>query len=121
MVPALIQHCVNEVEARGASSVGLYRIPGGEKEVRELKDRFLRGKGIPNLARYDIHGICGCIKLFLKSLEEPLVGRFFWHDFQIAADMFDQQKRKMEISRIIQDLPEPNQDTLAFVVLHLQK
>ena len=125
MVPALIQHCVNEVEARGLDVVGLYRIPGAEKDVKELvkdlKERFLRGKGVPNLARYDIETICGCIKNFLRSLEEPIVGRWFWHDFAIAADLYDPEKRKSEIKRIINDLPPPNQDTLAFMILHLRK
>ena len=49
MVPGIVIHCVNEVEARGLSEVGIYRVPGSEREVRELKDKFLRGKGIPNL------------------------------------------------------------------------
>jgi predicted HAD superfamily phosphohydrolase len=37
MVPSLIVHCVNEVDLRGLNEVGIYRIPGSEKEVRELK------------------------------------------------------------------------------------
>lgn len=37
MIPALIIHCVNEVEARGLTEVGLYRVPGSEKEVKALK------------------------------------------------------------------------------------
>ncbi len=121
MVPALIQHCVNEVEVRGLSTVGLYRVPGPEKEVRDLKERFLRGKGVPNLGRYDIHAICGCIKDFLRSLQEPLVGRWFWRDFAAATEISDPITRQREINRILDELPPPNQDTLAFVVLHLQR
>ena len=34
MVPAIIVHCVNELDTRGLHEVGLYRIPGSEKEVR---------------------------------------------------------------------------------------
>ena len=39
MVPPLIVHCVFEVEARGLGEVGIYRIPGSEKDVRALKVR----------------------------------------------------------------------------------
>ena len=35
MVPAIIVHCVNELDTRGLHEVGLYRIPGSEKEVRK--------------------------------------------------------------------------------------
>lgn len=37
MIPALIIHCVMEVEDRGLSEVGIYRIPGSERDVRALK------------------------------------------------------------------------------------
>lgn len=37
MVPALVVHCTNEVENRGLSEVGIYRVPGSEKDVKELK------------------------------------------------------------------------------------
>jgi len=91
------------------------------KEVKDLKERFLRGKGTPNLAKYDIHAVCGCIKDFLRSLQEPIVGRWFWRDFATASDISDPIKRQTEINRIVNELPPPNQDTLAFMILHLQK
>ncbi|XP_021949051.1 rac GTPase-activating protein 1 isoform X2 [Folsomia candida] len=121
MVPGLVQHCVNEVEVRGFETVGLYRVPGPEKEVKELKERFLKGKGIPNLSKYDIHAVCGCIKDFLRSIQEPLIGKWFWRDFALASEISDRLKRQAEIDRIIHDLPPANQDTLAFVILHLQR
>lgn len=37
MVPSLVIHCIKEVEERGLSEVGLYRIPGSDKEVKALK------------------------------------------------------------------------------------
>jgi Rac GTPase-activating protein 1 len=37
MVPSLIVHCINEVDLRGLNEVGIYRISGAEKDVRELK------------------------------------------------------------------------------------
>ncbi len=40
---------MNEVEARGLTEPGIYRVPGAEREVKDLRDRFLRGKGTPNL------------------------------------------------------------------------
>lgn len=122
MVPGLVQHCINEIEVRGFDTIGLYRVPGPEKEVKELKERFLKGKGIPNLNKYDIHAVCGCIKDFLRSsLQDPLIGRWFWNDFALASEISDRSLRQAEIDRLICDLPSANQDTLAFVLLHLQR
>ena len=85
MVPALVVHCVNEVETRGLGEVWLYRVPGSEREVKELKEKFMKGKGCPSLGKYDIHVICGCIKDFLRGLKEPIIPHSMWNMFTNAA------------------------------------
>lgn len=37
LVPALVVRCVLEVERRGLMELGLYRVPGAEKDVRALR------------------------------------------------------------------------------------
>lgn len=39
MVPSLIVHCIREIESRGLGEVGIYRVPGSERDVRALKVR----------------------------------------------------------------------------------
>ncbi|XP_043227644.1 rac GTPase-activating protein 1-like isoform X1 [Amphibalanus amphitrite] len=117
MVPGLVQHCINEVEQRGMNEVGIYRVPGAERDVKELKARFLRGKGIPRLDQADIHVICGCIKDFLRMLQEPVVTHTLWQDFVRAAT----SDNTADLYQAISELPQPNRDTLAFVILHLQR
>ena len=39
MVPALLVHCINEVEKRGLSEKGIYRISATDKDVKRLKVR----------------------------------------------------------------------------------
>ncbi|EEB20373.1 Rac GTPase-activating protein, putative [Pediculus humanus corporis] len=121
MVPPLIVHCVFEVEARGLGEVGIYRIPGSEKDVRALKDRFLRGKGICSLSGYDIHVVCGTIKDFLRSLGEPLVTFSLWPEFIRASENEDVSERTSALYQAVSQLPQPNRDTLAFMMQHLQK
>ena len=42
-------HCVNEIEHRGLHETGIYRVPGSEREVKELKEKFMKNKGAPYL------------------------------------------------------------------------
>ncbi|XP_067141380.1 rac GTPase-activating protein 1-like [Centruroides vittatus] len=121
MVPALIVHCIKEIESRGMSEVGLYRVSGSDKEVRELKEKFLRGKGVPNLSKADIHVLCGTIKEFLRTLQEPLITRSTWLDFVNASEMKDNEDSQSGIYQAVSQLPRPNRDTLSYVILHLQK
>ncbi|KAL1137777.1 hypothetical protein AAG570_009473 [Ranatra chinensis] len=122
MVPSLVIHCIKEIESRGMTEVGLYRVPGSDKEVRHLKEKFLKGKGVPNLANIpDIHTVCGCLKDFLRSLREPLITQIRWADFSKATDIKDVEERRKRLHQIIDELPQPNRDTLAYVVLHLKR
>jgi len=121
MVPALIVHCVNEIEKRGLMEVGLYRVPGSERDVKELKERFFRGKGCPNLAKVDdVHTLCGCIKDFLKGLREPLIPPSQWKEFIQATRNEDPTDVDSALVQAISKLPQPNVDTLAFLLVHFR-
>ncbi|KAI4480205.1 PREDICTED: rac GTPase-activating protein 1-like [Polistes canadensis] len=121
MVPSLIVHCINEVELRGMSEQGLYRVNGGITDVKCLKEKFLRGKGAPNLSEIDIPTICSTLKDFLRSLREPLITVALWADFVRATTIPDKEDADAALYQAISELPQPNRDTLAFLVLHLQR
>ncbi|CAI9570617.1 unnamed protein product, partial [Staurois parvus] len=74
MVPNLVVQCVNEIEKRGLSERGLYRISGCDRQVKEMKQKLLYGKvKSQQLSKEDIHTICSVLKDFLRSLHEPLL------------------------------------------------
>lgn len=120
MVPSLIVHCIREIESRGLGEVGVYRVPGSERDVKALKESFLRGRGAPNLSNVDVHVLCGTVKDFLRSLREPLILRTYWHDFVQATEIPDPEDAQAALFQAISELPQPNRDTLAALILHLQ-
>lgn len=121
LVPGLVVRCINEVETRGLTEEGIYRVSGSEKEVKGLKERFLRGRGIPVLANCDIHVICGCLKDFLRSLREPLIPTRLWTSFSNAVQHHDDVEAVRDLYASINQLPQANRDTLAYLILHLQR
>lgn len=86
-----------------------------------VQEKFLRGKGVPNLSNVDIHTICGAIKIFLRSLLEPLVTPMLRQDFVNAALISDADDARVAMIQAISELQQPNRDTLAFLILHLQR
>ncbi|XP_072274129.1 rac GTPase-activating protein 1-like isoform X2 [Pyxicephalus adspersus] len=122
MVPNLVVQCVNEIEKRGLSERGLYRVCGCERQVKELKHKLLYGKAkSQQLLKEDIHTICSVLKDFLRSLLEPLLTFSLHAQFLDAADILNESDSKTEICQAVQDLPPANRDTLAFLILHLYR
>ncbi|KAF3691356.1 Rac GTPase-activating protein 1 Male germ cell RacGap [Channa argus] len=117
-VPHLVRQCVTEIERRGLQEKGLYRVPGGERLVKGLRDQFLQGRTPLTLNKVqDIHVVCGLLKDFLRKLKEPLITFALHRTFMEAAEQADEDV----MYKAIAELPKANRDTLAFLLLHLHK
>ncbi len=94
-----------------------------ESQVKELKDRLLKSRtGLFDLSHYqDIHLICGVVKDFLRSLSESLLTDALWKTFATLIDDEYDLSKQHKFDSLIQQLPKPNRDTLAFIILHLQR
>uniref|UniRef100_A0A671RZB4 Rac GTPase-activating protein 1 n=1 Tax=Sinocyclocheilus anshuiensis TaxID=1608454 RepID=A0A671RZB4_9TELE len=122
MIPSLVVHCVNEIEQRGLHETGLYRVSGSDRVVKDLKEKFLRGKTVPLLSKVDdIHAITGLLKDFLRNFKEPLLTFRLNRAFMDAAELSDDDNSIALMYQNISDLPQPNRDTLAFLIMHLQR
>ncbi|KAM7405167.1 hypothetical protein PAMP_012451 [Pampus punctatissimus] len=122
MIPPLVVHCISEIEQRGLHEAGLYRLSGADRTVKDLKEKFLRGKTVPVLSKVDdIHAITGLLKDFLRNLKEPLLTFRLNRPFMDAAEVSDDDNSIALMYQTIGELPQPNRDTLAFMALHLQR
>ncbi|KAJ9593859.1 hypothetical protein L9F63_027497, partial [Diploptera punctata] len=57
------------------------------------------------------------IRIFLRSLSQPLVPQSQWQDFTRAADNPDQDEGRALMYQAISELPQPNRDTLAYLII----
>ncbi|XP_021073009.1 rac GTPase-activating protein 1 isoform X1 [Mus pahari] len=122
MIPAIVVSCVNEIEQRGLTEAGLYRISGCDRTVKELKEKFLKVKTVPLLSKVDdIHVICSLLKDFLRNLKEPLLTFWLSKAFMEAAEITDEDNSTAAMYQAISELPQANRDTLAFLMIHLQR
>ena len=74
-----------------------------------------------NLSSADIHVVCGCIKDFLRGLREPLIPTNLWANFSNAVQMIDDKDIEQQLIAAINFLPQANRDTMAYLILHLQR
>ncbi|CAJ1051566.1 rac GTPase-activating protein 1-like [Xyrichtys novacula] len=121
-IPPLVIYCIKEIEHRGLHEVGLYRVSGHERLVKELKEKLIRGKTLPALSKVeDINVITGVLKDFLRKLPEPLLTFSLNKAFMEAAEIQDEDNSLAMLYHTISELPQPNRDTMACLMIHLQK
>ncbi|CAF0967587.1 unnamed protein product [Didymodactylos carnosus] len=123
MIPSILVHCVKEIEQRGFQEVGIYRLNAVDSQVKALKDRILKSRtGMFDLSHIaDINTICGVVKDFLRSLSESLLTQQLWKTFALVIEEESDYIKQQKLELLILQLPKPNRDTLAFMILHLQR
>ncbi|XP_029954675.1 rac GTPase-activating protein 1-like [Salarias fasciatus] len=115
-----IKDCVAEIERRGLQEKGLYRIPGGERQVKDLCEQVFQRKQPLQLSKvHNIHVVGGLLKDFLRRLKEPLLTFKLHPTFMEAAELQDEERTSAIFCRALSELPQVNKDTLAFIMLHL--
>ncbi|ETW74695.1 GTPase activating-like protein [Heterobasidion irregulare TC 32-1] len=119
-VPSVIERCLQEVEARGLSEVGIYRIAGASSEVNGLKEKLNRGEW-PITLSTDIYAVCDIIKTWFRVLPEPVFPSYSYHDVIEAMKIEDLNSRIERIRTVIQALHRHNFDLLKRVVEHLDR
>jgi len=119
-VPSFLEKCLLEVETRGLTEVGIYRIAGATLEVAALKDALNRGLW-PVTPSTDIYAVCDLIKTWFRVLPEPAFPSYSYYDIIKAMQIEDFNTRIERIRTVIQALPRHNFDLLKRVVDHLDK
>lgn len=123
-VPAILQLFINEIETRGLISheVGLYRVNGSDLQVKQIKEKFFKRHQVPDIRKVnEVHVLCSFVKDFLNNLNEHLITYDSWHRFSKICEIQNEHEKIIELQQAILSLPEANRDTLAYLILHLQR
>ncbi|EYC14871.1 hypothetical protein Y032_0039g55 [Ancylostoma ceylanicum] len=117
MIAYPIIHCIVDLENRGLSREGLYRVPGRKDHVQSVLNELRTSRGIPKLNIQETEVVADVVKAFLRDLRDPLIPKSSREEFIRAA----QTDNHLALNNAVCDLPQPNRDTLSYLMLHLQK
>ncbi|XP_043288268.1 rac GTPase-activating protein 1-like [Venturia canescens] len=121
LIPSLIVRCVREIEYRGLTENFSYTPNVRSFEARSLAREYLIDKKLRNLRTVDLQTIVLTLMIFLKSLSEPLVTEKLQEDFIKVSLRISNEWRHQGLRRLIEQLPRPNRDTLAYLMSHLKR
>ncbi|XP_052738769.1 beta-chimaerin [Bicyclus anynana] len=121
-LPFVVRKCVNEIEARGMDSEGIYRVSGFADEIEALKLAFDKDGEAADLSVYsNINVIAGTLKLYLRLLPVPLV-TYEVHPALVNAIQMKTTALQVTMLRECLDmLPPAHFNCLQYMVQHLHR
>lgn len=125
LFPAIISICTQEIEKRGLHEVGIYRVSGGQSDVKRLKLAFqkntMKARKMIADPDFNIHAVAAVLKLFFRELPEPLFTNALHNKFLTVNDIYDAEIKKKKVIMLIHSLPDVNYHTLIHLLHHLQR
>ncbi|EKM53679.1 uncharacterized protein PHACADRAFT_198103 [Phanerochaete carnosa HHB-10118-sp] len=121
-VPSIIQRLIAEVESRGLTEVGIYRLAGAHSEVGVLRDALNQGEW-PIDAYTDINAVCDLIKSWFRVLPDgmfPAPAHIKIMDAAVNEES-DLDSRLANMRTVVHELPRTHFDLLKRLIEHLDK
>ncbi|NXA12462.1 RHG25 protein, partial [Sapayoa aenigma] len=122
-VPILVQKCAEFIREHGMSEEGIFRLPGQDNLVRQLRDAFDAGER-PSFGRdTDVHTVASLFKLYLRELPEPVVPWVQYEDFLLCGQALDADETKghQELLKQLSLLPRDNYNLLSYICRFLHE
>ncbi|XP_059564056.1 rho GTPase-activating protein 42 isoform X1 [Myotis daubentonii] len=120
-----VRKCIQAVETRGITILGLYRIGGVNSKVQKLMNTTFSPKSPPDMdidiELWDNKTITSGLKNYLRCLAEPLMTYKLHKDFILAVKSDDQNYRVEAVHALVHKLPEKNREMLDILIKHLVK
>ncbi|NWR01303.1 RHG25 protein, partial [Paradoxornis webbianus] len=116
-VPILVQKSTEFIREHGMGEEGIFRLPGQDNLVRELRDAFDAGER-PSFDRdTDVHTVASLFKLYLRELPEPVVPWLQYEDFLLCGQALeaDETKGHQELLKQLSLLPRDNYNLLSYI------
>uniref|UniRef100_A0A8C7YQX6 SLIT-ROBO Rho GTPase-activating protein 1 n=1 Tax=Oryzias sinensis TaxID=183150 RepID=A0A8C7YQX6_9TELE len=106
-IPPVVESCVRYINLYGLQQQGIFRVPGSQVEVNDIKNSFERGEDplIDDRNEHDINSVAGVLKLYFRGLENPLFPKERFLDFISTIKLESGAERAHHIQQIITALP----------------
>ncbi|XP_066449153.1 rho GTPase-activating protein 25 isoform X2 [Eleutherodactylus coqui] len=116
-VPILMEKCADFILENGLNEEGIFRLPGQDNLVKQLKEAFDAGER-PSFSRdTDVHTVASLFKLYLRELPEPVIPWSQYEDCLACENTMsiDVEKGHEELLKQIRLLPKENYNLISFI------
>ncbi|KAM4613645.1 SLIT-ROBO Rho GTPase-activating protein 3-like isoform 3-T3 [Polymixia lowei] len=108
-IPVVVESCVRYINLYGLQQQGIFRVPGSQVEVNDIKNSFERGEDplVDDQSDHDINSVAGVLKLYFRGLENSLFPKERFLDFISTTKLESGAERAHHLQQIIVTLQRP--------------
>uniref|UniRef100_A0A671TXX4 SLIT-ROBO Rho GTPase-activating protein 2 n=1 Tax=Sparus aurata TaxID=8175 RepID=A0A671TXX4_SPAAU len=108
-IPVVVESCVRYINLYGLQQQGIFRVPGSQVEVNDIKNAFERGEDplVDDQSDHDINSVAGVLKLYFRGLENPLFPKERFLDLISTTKLDPGAERAHHLQQIIVTLQRP--------------
>ncbi|XP_059805499.1 SLIT-ROBO Rho GTPase-activating protein 3-like [Hypanus sabinus] len=112
-IPLVVVSCIRFINLNGLHHEGIFRIPGSQTEVNDIKNAFERGDDpLDSNNAHNIDSVAGVLKLYFRGLSKPIFPTECFNNLIACVEPEDQLDRANKIKEVVDNL-----DTNIVVVL----
>ncbi|XP_071818211.1 SLIT-ROBO Rho GTPase-activating protein 1-like isoform X2 [Apostichopus japonicus] len=108
-IPCVVESCIEFISLYGIDAEGIFRMPGAQTEVNEMKSKFENGEDpLPDLgAKGDVHLVASVLKAYFRELPTPLFPADMTAEFMEAVRCSDTDEKIETLKKLVEQLPTP--------------
>ncbi|PIO29624.1 hypothetical protein AB205_0108180, partial [Aquarana catesbeiana] len=106
-IPLVVESCIRYINLYGLQQQGIFRVPGSQVEVNDIKNSFERGEDplVEDHTERDINSVAGVLKLYFRGLENPLFPKERFQDLISTIKIENPVERVHHLRQILITLP----------------
>ncbi|KAF7662938.1 hypothetical protein LDENG_00223520 [Lucifuga dentata] len=108
-IPVVVESCIRYINLYGLQQQGIFRVPGSQVEVNDIKNAFERGEDplVDDQSDHDINSVAGVLKLYFRGLENALFPKERFLDIISTTKLDSGAERAHHLHQIIVTLQRP--------------
>lgn len=106
-IPIIVESCIRFINLYGLQHQGIFRVPGAQAEVNDIKNSFERGEDplADGQENHDINSVAGVLKLYFRGLENPLFPKERFNELLPCVRIENLYERALQLRKNLLTLP----------------
>ncbi|XP_058873083.1 SLIT-ROBO Rho GTPase-activating protein 3-like isoform X2 [Acipenser ruthenus] len=107
LIPLVVESCIRFINLHGLHHEGIFRVPGSQLEVNEIRNAFERGEDpLTDSTDHDIDSVAGVLKLYFRGLEKPLFPQENFQELMECVQIENKLERACQIKKVVGSFPQ---------------